>query len=107
MTESEHSTFSDRRVDLVTTHPVLGVIVPPWQCPSLPGAHPSRICHPLVTSFAPRWRHREANRCHVGNGRYGMFGNFGRRHPDLEFALVVLLMAVGGGFGLGPFRSAI
>jgi hypothetical protein len=22
MTESEHSTFSDRRVDLVTTHPV-------------------------------------------------------------------------------------
>ena len=30
MTESEHSTFSDRCVDLVTTHPVLGVIVPPW-----------------------------------------------------------------------------
>ena len=104
MTESEHSTFSDRCVDLVTTHPVLGVIVPPWQCPSLPGAHPSRICHPLATSFAPRWRHGEANRCHVGNGRYGMFENFGRRHPNLEFALVVLCGAVVGGFGLGALN---
>jgi len=36
-----------------------------------------------------------------------MFGNFGRRHPDLEFALVVLLMAVCGGCGLAAFRYAM
>jgi hypothetical protein len=36
-----------------------------------------------------------------------MFGNFGRRHPDLEFALVVLFMAVMGGFGLAAVRYAI
>ena len=36
-----------------------------------------------------------------------MFGNFGRRHPNLEFALVVLFGAVVGGFGLGALRYAI
>jgi hypothetical protein len=36
-----------------------------------------------------------------------MFGNFGRRHPDLEFWLVVLFMAVVGGFGLAALRYAI
>jgi hypothetical protein len=36
-----------------------------------------------------------------------MFGNFGRRHPDLEFALVVLFLAAIGGFGLAVLRYAI
>jgi hypothetical protein len=36
-----------------------------------------------------------------------MFGNFGQRHPHLEFALVVLFMAIVGGFGLGALRYAI
>jgi hypothetical protein len=36
-----------------------------------------------------------------------MFENFGRRHPNLKFALVVLFGAVVGGFGLGAFRYAI
>ena len=36
-----------------------------------------------------------------------MFGNFGRRHPNLEFALSVIFMAVIGGFGLGALRYAI
>jgi len=49
MTESKRSTFSDRCVDLVTTHPVLGVIVPPWHCPSLPGAIP----HEFVIRSSP------------------------------------------------------
>jgi predicted tellurium resistance membrane protein TerC len=36
-----------------------------------------------------------------------MFGNFKQRHPRLEFALIVLVMAVGGGFGLAVLRHAI
>ena len=36
-----------------------------------------------------------------------MFGSFGRRHPNLEFALLVLFIAVVGGFGLAAFRYAI
>jgi hypothetical protein len=40
-------------------------------------------------------------------GRYGMFENFGRRHPNLEFALIVLCGAVVGGFGLGALRYAV
>jgi hypothetical protein len=36
-----------------------------------------------------------------------MFGNFGRRHPNLEFALVVLFMAGIGGLGLAALRYAI
>jgi hypothetical protein len=36
-----------------------------------------------------------------------MFGNFGRRQPDLEFALSVIFMADVGGFGLAALRYAI
>jgi hypothetical protein len=36
-----------------------------------------------------------------------MLRNFGQRHPHLEFALVVLFMAVVGGFGLAALRYAI
>jgi hypothetical protein len=36
-----------------------------------------------------------------------MFENCGRRHPNLEFALVVLFGAVVGGFGLGALNYAI
>jgi hypothetical protein len=42
----------------------------------------------------------------LGTG-YGMFENFGQRHPNLEFALVVLFGAVVGGFGLGALNYAI
>jgi hypothetical protein len=35
-----------------------------------------------------------------------MFENFGRRHPNLEFALVVLFGAVVGGFALGALNYA-
>ena len=36
-----------------------------------------------------------------------MFENLGRRHPNLEFALSVIFMAVVGGFGLAAFRYVI
>jgi hypothetical protein len=36
-----------------------------------------------------------------------MLENFRRRYPDLGFALVVLLMAAIGGFGLAALRYAI
>ncbi len=38
---------------------------------------------------------------------FEMLENFRRRYPDLGFALVVLLMAAIGGFGLAALRYAI
>ena len=36
-----------------------------------------------------------------------MLGNFGHRHPNLEFALLVFSMVVVGGFGLAALRYVI
>ena len=41
------------------------------------------------------------------SGSGGMFGNLGNRHPNLQFALVVLCGAVVGGFGLGAINYAM